>query len=1394
MQNRSRVSTLLLWTLAVGGVFLAPALGQDAHERRAHELMRGKHRPDRLLVRYARHAGGVDKEAVRLLMRADIVSELKFGAHDDNEVIYCYKLRNGLDADILKKVLQDPSVQYAEPDYIVHAYGTPNDPDFSLTWGLHNTGQTGGDADADIDAVEAWDITTGSDQVIVAIIDSGIDLSHPDLAGNLWVNPEEAGGQAGVDDDGNGFVDDLHGADWVRADGVPNGEDPHGSHVAGIIGAVGNDGVGIAGVSHNVSIMSLKFLDQNGEGYTSDAVEAMIYAKEKGAHIANHSYGGGAFSQALHEAMAAFPGMNFCAAGNEAANNDVIPSFPANSELPNNISVAGSDHRDGKYVWSNYGMNVHLAAPGVDIYSCVTNGGYETWNGTSMATPHVAGAAALILARYPSATNDEIRARLLFNVDAVPAFAGWIQTGGRLNVAQALVDDTIVPAAVLDLAGAVGNPGNSRIDLSWTATGDDYNSGTASAYDLRSSTSPINDGNFDAAKRATDTPTPGSLGTAESYTLTGLLPNTTYYVALRVVDNVGGRSAISNLVVVTTADAAILFEDDFEGNNLNKWASAQSPWGITGDGYQGSLGATDSPSGEYGINTEASLTTPVLDLSGISGAFLVFCHKWAFEDGWDWGHVEVSVNGGSSWTTLRSFTGTVTDFREAAIDLSIYDGNASVVVRWRVSTDYAINDDGWTIDKVLIFGSGQVPPPPPPTTVIASEDFESGGWNGGTGWADGWYGSGDANLRSDRSPHSGSWHIRLRKTGFLERKVDLSGETNVKLKVWCKIRSFEAGDQADIVVTPDGGANYYVIHTFTAADSDNSYHPYELDLSGFAMTADFWIGFEARAGKGDELYVDDIEVVSEGPPAVDEAPIITSTPGAGATVGNLYSYTVTATGSPTPTFSANVVPAWLSFDAGSGELSGTPAAGDIGAHNVEVTATNGVSPDATQSFIVNVDMAPAITSTPVTAVAVGNSYSYTLTADGSPAPSLSATTLPAWLSFNASTGELSGIPTADDAGDHNVQLTASNGVSPSATQSFSVSVNLAPAITSSALNSAQVGSGYSYVVTATGHPVPTLSATTLPGWLSFQPSSGVLSGTPGAGDVGDHSVVITASNGISPDATQSFSISVVMAPAITSTPLTGVAVGDLHSYTVTATGSPTPTLAATILPSWLNFNASTGLLSGAPTASEVGDHSVVITASNGISPDASQSFSISVEVVSPPTITSTPLTAAIAGSAYSYTVTADGSPAPSLSATTLPGWLSFNTSTGELSGTPTAGDVGDHAVEIVAVNGVQPDASQSFSITVDPAAGGTDTLTITKARYNRRKDHLTVEANSSDQPGAVLELFYSLDNGASWVGPATMPWNSGKGRYKLRLTGLPIKPDLVRVESSGGAIEERIVN
>ncbi|MFL6227633.1 MAG: S8 family serine peptidase [Pyrinomonadaceae bacterium] len=481
-------------TLALALVFLAAFAGQLSRMRRTHFGMR---RHAALVVRQDAAATAAAKEDAEVIVRFQpgtstaeinrIAARLNDRLEDRFENIDDEAVIADADGEDAEQVAAEyralPEVIYAEPNFQINldraegmptrvlraqpnaaiyadpvvARGgdddddppvvkgpAPNDPLFEEQWSLLNTGQRGGASGADICATRAWAKTTGSDKVVVAVIDTGVDYRHADLAGNIWTRPADL---APYTDAELGTFDDLHGFDAADADGDPMDDNGHGTHCAGIIGAEGDNRDGIAGVNWHVQIMPLKFLNASGSGSLKDAIECINYViarKHDGVNVRviSASWGSMMGSRSLEDAIrrAGEEGiLFFAAAGNSSTNNDRLPHYPSNYAQPNVVSVAALDRNDRLARFSNYGARtVHIAAPGAEILSTWPGNQYEEHSGTSMATPEVAGVAALVLAANPNMSMKELRERLLSSVDRLPALEGKVASGGRLNAARAV--------------------------------------------------------------------------------------------------------------------------------------------------------------------------------------------------------------------------------------------------------------------------------------------------------------------------------------------------------------------------------------------------------------------------------------------------------------------------------------------------------------------------------------------------------------------------------------------------------------------------------------------------------------------------------------------------------------------------------------------------------------------------------------------------------------------------------------------------------------------------------------------------------------------------------------------------------------------------------------------
>jgi subtilisin family serine protease len=456
--TRLRLACVLLSALAASSHVVAQVDTPIAYAR------------DELLVRFAPAVSDGEAAGVLAQIGASIIDRYNLV-----ENLYLIRLPRELTPPEAIGALESQGITlYAEPNYSLSAFVTPNDPSFGDLWGLHNTGQSGGTVDADIDAPEAWDITTGSSNVVVAIIDTGIDYNHADLNANMFRNEADCNSN-GVDDDGNGYKDDCYGFDTINNDGDPMDDNNHGTHVAGTIGAAGNNGVGVVGVNWNVKMIACKFLGAGGSGSTSNAVKCLDYLatmKDRGVNIiaSNNSWGGGSFSQSLQDAIDGQRqrGMLFIAsAGNSTKDHDFDAVYPASYYLPNIIAVASMTRSDALSSFSDLGQHtVHVGAPGSSILSTKPGNSYQTLSGTSMAAPHVTGVAALLKAQDSGRDWRTIRNLILAGGANTSALATTTVTGKRLNAAGSLsCSNSVVRSRLRPEANTVVAGLNSNVTL-----------------------------------------------------------------------------------------------------------------------------------------------------------------------------------------------------------------------------------------------------------------------------------------------------------------------------------------------------------------------------------------------------------------------------------------------------------------------------------------------------------------------------------------------------------------------------------------------------------------------------------------------------------------------------------------------------------------------------------------------------------------------------------------------------------------------------------------------------------------------------------------------------------------------------------------------------------------
>lgn len=594
----------------------------------------------------------------------------------------------GLDINsTLNALAADPLVAYAEPNYIYTIDVVPNDTSFSQQWGLNNGNNT------DINAPEAWDVGTGSNTVVIAVIDSGVDYNHPDLRNNIWSNPGEIAGN-GVDDDGNGFRDDVRGWDFEANDNNPMDENNHGTHVAGIIGAQTNNGTGVAGTNWNVQIMPLKFMNPQGAGTTAAAINALDYAVRMGADVSNNSWGGGSFSQALFDAIqrANAQGHLFVAAsGNDGVNNDNTPHYPSSYNLANIISVAASDQNGGLTGFSNFGINsVDLAAPGAQILSTTRNGGYQAFSGTSMAAPFVSGVAGLLLGQNPNLSVSELRNFILNNVTNVGALSGRVATGGRLN---AFASISAVPSA------APGNPPTNPTPVELTSPG----ISTLNVGDTLQLNVTGGDGNYTWRTNA-----PNII----SITNNGLLRGVSQGSARVTVRD--GQGIVSNALVFTITAAAVVAPISISPADVTQMdLGASIPFSVGGGAapYNWSVSnaavATVIPSGASGLNATvtadqigqfsisvadssgATTTSAVISVIG-SAALNVNPPRSSLNIGET---AQLTASGGTSPYTWSTTNNRVVSVDNGGLVTAVGQGVASVTVQDSASIRATVNID-----------------------------------------------------------------------------------------------------------------------------------------------------------------------------------------------------------------------------------------------------------------------------------------------------------------------------------------------------------------------------------------------------------------------------------------------------------------------------------------------------------------------------------------------------------------------------------------------------------------------------------------------------------------------------------------------------------------------------
>jgi len=507
--------------------------------------------PGELIVRFAPGVGAARRA------HAAAVAGVSLRRWLGTRGLWLVQVRPGRTAARAARALErSRGVRWAQPNrYVSLNATTPDDPMFAQDWGLDNTGQSVqsamGTADADIDAPEAWDQTTGSANVVVGVVDTGVDYTHADLAANIWTNPGETGGgkeSNGVDDDGNGYVDDWHGWNFGLGTNDPIDLVGHGTHVAGTIGAAGDNGTGVAGVNWNVQIMPLRVADANGALSDAGVAAAFAYAGRMGAQVVNASLGGSYTSSAELAAINGAPNTLFVvSAGNSNQNIKTTAVSPCTLPAANVLCVGATGPTDARASFSNYApTQVDIAAPGVNILSTLPGDQYGYYNGTSMASPHVAGVAALVFAAYPTRSVAAVEAAILNGADRKTALTTYFASGRRLNAAGALAVASIPPpdAALASPSSVTAASAtlNATVNPHGRAATWLFNWGLTSAYTSHTSQKVT-------AAATSDLPVAAPL--------TGLVPNQTYHYEL-VVTTLSGVTTTGDATFTTPGAAPIV--------------------------------------------------------------------------------------------------------------------------------------------------------------------------------------------------------------------------------------------------------------------------------------------------------------------------------------------------------------------------------------------------------------------------------------------------------------------------------------------------------------------------------------------------------------------------------------------------------------------------------------------------------------------------------------------------------------------------------------------------------------------------------------------------------------------------------------------------------------------
>ncbi|GAM07794.1 thermophilic serine proteinase [Geobacter sp. OR-1] len=1309
--------------------------------------------------------------------------------------------------DAMKRYKEDADVEYAEPNYRVHSLSLPNDPRFNETWGLRNTGQTGGTSGADINVSAAWDVSTGDSTVVVATVDTGIDYNHGDLSANVWRNPLELPGN-GIDDDNNGYIDDVYGIDTINHDSNPADDEGHGTHVAGTIGAIGNNATGVAGINWNVKILSCKFLGSDGGGYTDGAIECLDYIKDlkdNGVNIVavNHSWGcsgggwsGSCYSQALYDAMNAQRDiLQIAAAGNDSQNNDVNEAYPANYQLPNIISVAATDHNDRLAWFSNYGrQSVHVAAPGDNILSTVP-GGYASNSGTSMATPHVTGLAALLKAADPDRSWIEIRNLILSSGDEKEGLTGGTVTGKRINAYNALSCSGVssitplkfptsltagTPVIISVLSSACGVPSES---VTMTTSG---NQTFPMLDDGQGEDKAANDGIF------TLTWTPAA-STPEKLTFSSPTASKVIVVPEFSITSNTLTPGIKNKPYTFTLAAV-------GGLAPYTWAitSGTLPAGLSLDSATGVISGTPTSNGEFSFTVQAT------ESFGASKTKTVFLFIALHDYSLDWSKVYFSSGGfdfANDVAIDRFGHIYVAGYRDGSLGVDKFDRSGDPLWSRSLGNSQGI---GIAVDRsgnAYITGYHSLFSPVGDNYYIMTKKYTTNGsevWsretdNGHT-WMDP-HGSGIA-LNS-----SGDIFV----SGMLESGNSYDGVAlkydNAGNQLWSRPFGSNSTEKLMGMATDGTGAAYGTGFTNSGGTYDFLTIKYDSATGGTLWSKGF------NNGRDDYAYR----------VAVDDSGNVYVTGESGGSSGKTYCLTIKYDSAGNLVWQKDYQGGdycrsvavdgngrvYVAGRSNAGLISGTPVnnynafflvydtdgtllgskyfdyrvdsaygiAVDRSGENIYLAGYSASATDllnydylllhytADRFFISEPELLPV--------GEVGLPYAKVLATSGGAAPyswTITGGALPPGLSLDQNTGELRGTP--ENPGSFEFSIGVTEAGAAVASKALHITVM---GISPQSLSTGVVGTPYSQTMTVSGGAVPyrwEVESGSLPTGLTLDVNTGAISGTPSMYGSFPFTVRVTDQDGYHLSKSHQVNVFGISTPS-----LANGTIGQPYSQSLTASNGTEPltwSVPEADLPTGLALDPQNGTITGTPLVYGAWPLTVTVRDFQGFITQKSFTLTIydSLRIEAPQQSTGT------VGRNYTNVLTASGGAPPyswSLDPASLPPGVSFYPTTGALYGTPTT--AGSYAVTVTLTDAAGATITQNFTIDIkamtlasaDLAAGFLNTAYSQQLTASGGSAPLTWSITTGGLPEGL-----TLDSATGVI--AGVPTQTGRTLFTIRAT------------------------